>query len=116
MSELLGTLISVLDNYVLQLCLTCSSTLERSDQVLDYPWLCRSPSCGASCLEAQTVIEDFLEEWGAWSSEYAKKIQKEFFAQVLDLMECTPAHIKKYSKATLGTSSGIELSLSTHLG
>eukprot|EP00439_Symbiodinium_sp_Y106_P082994 s167_g22.t1 len=37
--------------------------------------------CWITLGSAQTIIEDFLDEWG-----------------VLDLMECTPDHIKTYSK------------------
>eukprot|EP00440_Ansanella_granifera_P056080 gb/GFBE01060784.1/.p1 GENE.gb/GFBE01060784.1/~~gb/GFBE01060784.1/.p1 ORF type:complete len:1181 (+),score=300.96 gb/GFBE01060784.1/:1-3543(+) len=40
--------------------------------------------CWITLGSAQTIIEDFLDEWG-----------------VMDLMECTPEHIKKYSKVFL---------------
>jgi len=40
--------------------------------------------CYISLGSAQCIIEDFLDEWG-----------------VLDLMECSPVHIKKYSKVFL---------------
>jgi len=40
--------------------------------------------CWITLGSAQTIIEDFLEEWG-----------------VLDLMECSTEHIKKYSKVFL---------------
>ncbi|CAE7240323.1 NRPB2 [Symbiodinium sp. CCMP2456] len=40
--------------------------------------------CWITLGSAQTIIEDFLDEWG-----------------VLDLMECTPDHIKTYSKVFL---------------
>mmetsp|Transcript_67862 Transcript_67862/g.161970 ORF Transcript_67862/g.161970 Transcript_67862/m.161970 type:complete len:1178 (-) Transcript_67862:53-3586(-) len=40
--------------------------------------------CWITLGSAQTIIEDFLDEWG-----------------VLDLMECTPEHIKTYSKVFL---------------
>eukprot|EP00931_Biecheleriopsis_adriatica_P087044 TRINITY_DN61565_c0_g1_i1.p1 TRINITY_DN61565_c0_g1~~TRINITY_DN61565_c0_g1_i1.p1 ORF type:complete len:1200 (+),score=230.54 TRINITY_DN61565_c0_g1_i1:151-3750(+) len=47
--------------------------------------------CWITLGSAQTIIEDFLDEWG-----------------VLDLMECTPDHIKKYSKVFLnGTWMGM---------
>mmetsp|Transcript_81325 Transcript_81325/g.143491 ORF Transcript_81325/g.143491 Transcript_81325/m.143491 type:complete len:1180 (+) Transcript_81325:88-3627(+) len=40
--------------------------------------------CYITLGSAQTIIEDFLDEWG-----------------VLDLMECSPDHIKKYAKVFL---------------
>merc|ERR1719284_1540547 len=40
--------------------------------------------CYVSLGSKQTIIEDFLDEWG-----------------VLDLMECSPEHIKKYAKVFL---------------
>jgi len=40
--------------------------------------------CYISLGSPQTIIEDFLDEWG-----------------VLDLMECSPAHIRKYAKIFL---------------
>mmetsp|Transcript_43699 Transcript_43699/g.126169 ORF Transcript_43699/g.126169 Transcript_43699/m.126169 type:complete len:1178 (+) Transcript_43699:2-3535(+) len=40
--------------------------------------------CYISLGSAQTIIEDFLDEWG-----------------VLDLMECSPGHVRKYAKVFL---------------